>query len=160
MVSLKEITLTNICLSLATGTCAVGASKELKRTTRRRHRDTTAELAGPGVLVKVCSCLERRFLSLCQWKCKSWPWVRRQTPAERPRGSLCRRTPHIQQKSSKNLLSQRPGFSSIVTVNIGVCGVLLRDIGGGCRRPPNRAWRRRPSSALAHVAPTGTSSGH
>lgn len=56
MVSLKEITLTNICLSLATGTCAVGASKELKRTTRRRHRDTTAELAGPGVLVKVCSC--------------------------------------------------------------------------------------------------------
>lgn len=35
-------------LPLATGTCAVGASKELKRTTRRRHRDTTAELAGPG----------------------------------------------------------------------------------------------------------------
>lgn len=125
--SLKEITLTDICLSLATGTCALGASKELRRTMRRRHRDTTAELAGLGLLVKVCSCLEQRFLSLSQWKCRSWHWVRQQTLGETPKGSLCPRTARPAEKQQRCALPTSRLFKYCHRKHQGLGGFAVRN---------------------------------
>lgn len=70
----------NLCRGGQQGT------EENNETPTQRH-DSRA--GWPRELLKVCSCLEWRFLSFSQWKCKSWPWVRQR---RHPKGAQGLRT--------------------------------------------------------------------